>query len=91
MKGDFFKTGPGGKGSNQAVAAHRAGANVTLITKIGKDSFGDQAEAFYQKEGMFLKDKEISTGAALIMVNSETMQNEIVVIPAHAAISQRKT
>lgn len=85
VKGDFFKTGPGGKGSNQAVAAHRTGADVTLITKLGIDTFGEQAEAFYQKEKMcmegILKDKEISTGAALIMVNSETMQNEIVVIP----------
>ena len=39
--GNSFKLGPGGKGSNQAVAARRAGAEIMFITKIGKDTFGD--------------------------------------------------
>ena len=38
--GNSFKLGPGGKGSNQAVAAARLEADVGLITKIGKDAFG---------------------------------------------------
>ena len=37
VMGHDFRMGPGGKGSNQAVAAHRAGADVTLVTKLGKD------------------------------------------------------
>ena len=40
-----FTTGPGGKGSNQAIAAHRAGADVSFATKLGMDSFGDSAFA----------------------------------------------
>ena len=44
--GSSFKMGPGGKGSNQAVAAHRAGANVTLVTKVGMDVFGKVATDF---------------------------------------------
>ena len=39
VRGYSCKTGPGGKGSNQAVAAHQAGAEVTMITKMGTDDF----------------------------------------------------
>jgi ribokinase len=52
--GTAFKLGPGGKGSNQAVAAARLDAEVCLITKIGRDAFGDMAKAFYNQEGMSL-------------------------------------
>lgn len=82
--GSSFRMGPGGKGSNQAVAAHRAGANVTLVTKVGKDVFGNVALDFYQGEGMntdyILQDERRETGAALIMVDEISAQNEIVVV-----------
>ncbi len=82
--GSSFKLGPGGKGSNQAVAAFRAGADVTLVTKLGDDIFGKAALDFYAKEGMdtgfILTDPEKETGAALIMVDETSAQNEIVVI-----------
>ena len=52
LSGNSFRMGAGGKGSNQAVAAHRAGANVTLVTKIGRDVFGNVAMDFYRKENM---------------------------------------
>lgn len=84
LLGSSFKMGAGGKGSNQAVAAHRAGADVTLVTKIGQDVFGQVALDFYEKEGMdtryILKDETRETGAALIMVDEVSAQNEIVVI-----------
>jgi len=83
--GTSFKSGPGGKGSNQAVAAFRAGADVKLVTKIGDDIFGKAALDFYTKEGMdtswILTDPDKETGAALIMVDEQSAQNEIVVIP----------
>ena len=41
--GNAFKLGPGGKGSNQAVAAARLGAEVSLITRLGEDAFADIA------------------------------------------------
>jgi ribokinase len=82
--GRSFKMGAGGKGSNQAVAAHRAGADVTLITKIGRDVFGQVALDFYEREGMdaryILRDDAKETGVALIMVDEASAQNEIVVV-----------
>ena len=87
--GSSFKMGPGGKGSNQAVAAHRAGANVTLVTKVGKDVFGKVATDFYKGEGMnvdyILEDENRETGVALILVDEKSAQNEIVVVPAACA------
>lgn len=79
--GPFF-TGPGGKGANQAVAAARVGADVTMVVKLGADSFGDQAEANLVKEGIrtgfILHTEETHTGAALIFVDAEG-ENMIIV------------
>lgn len=84
VMGSSFVMGPGGKGSNQAVAAHRAGADMTLVTKVGKDVFGTVATDFYKKEGMdtsyVFEDEVKETGCALITVDENTAQNEIVVI-----------
>ncbi len=84
VKGSVFKIGPGGKGSNQGVAAHRLGAEVTMITKVGDDFFGHEvALRSFQDEGMetayVFKDEKLSTGAALIMVDQNTSENKIVV------------
>ncbi len=40
-KGSMFKMGPGGKGFNQCVAAHKAGADVVMMTKVGTDTFAN--------------------------------------------------
>ncbi|NBK90491.1 ribokinase [bacterium 1XD21-13] len=84
VMGTSFAMGPGGKGSNQAVAAHRAGADMTLVTKVGKDVFGTVATDFYKEEGMdtsyIFEDESKETGCALISVDENTAQNEIVVI-----------
>ncbi len=95
VKGSIFKMGPGGKGSNQAVAAHRCGGNVTLITKVGKDVFGKVALDFYHGEGMdtqfVFEDETLSTGIALIMVDEHTAQNSITVVPgACGAITEEE-
>src|SRR5260221_796070 len=83
--GEAFKMGPGGKGSNQAVAAARLNADVRLITKLGRDAFGDMARKFYQEQGMslnhVLEDAEESSGTATILVNHTTSENTIVVVP----------
>ena len=84
VKGSMFKMGPGGKGFNQGVAAHKAGANVTMVTKLGRDTFGNVAldamkELNMNSERVFMTD-DTETGAALIMVDEKSSQNEIVVV-----------
>ena len=80
--GGPFHMGPGGKGANQAVAAARLGAEVTMVVKIGKDVFGDLAEANLVKEGIrsdfVLRTEETHTGAALIILDADG-ENMIVV------------
>lgn len=46
VKGSFFKQGAGGKGFNQGVAAHKAGGDVAMITKLGRDSMANAALDF---------------------------------------------
>ncbi|AYO29802.1 ribokinase [Biomaibacter acetigenes] len=81
--GGPFKLGPGGKGSNQGVAAHKAGADVTMVTKLGRDDFAQIALNSFKSVGMrtdyIFFDNEHETGAALIMVENGTGENEIVV------------
>jgi ribokinase len=85
VKGDGFLIGPGGKGSNQGVAAFKAGAEVDMITKIGKDQFGQIALDSFTGAGMntdyVMLDDELGTGAALIMVDENTGDNKILVAP----------
>ena len=52
VSGDRFVTGPGGKGSNQAVAAARLGADVTFVGRIGQDVFAKLALDTWSAEGI---------------------------------------
>ncbi len=86
--GTDFRIGPGGKGSNQAIAARRAGATVDLIVKIGNDTFGDMAYELYAREGVstrgLIESKVQPTGAAGIYLCEATGENAIIVTPAAA-------
>jgi ribokinase len=87
IMGSSFAMGPGGKGSNQTVAAARAGAAVTFITKLGKDDFGDRALAMYAQEHVSVRAEQVtdnSTGAAYIFVQDGTGANAIIVVPGAA-------
>ncbi len=87
LLGSSFVMGPGGKGSNQTVAAARAGAAVTFITKLGKDDFGDRALAMYAQEVVTVRAEQVtdnSTGAAYIFVQDGTGANAIIVVPGAA-------
>jgi ribokinase len=86
--GTGFKMGPGGKGSNQAVAAARAGAQVSFVSRLGKDAFGDIAMSTWQAEGITPRvaiSESDPTGAAYIFVSDETGDNAIIVVPGAAA------
>ena len=82
--GDSFVRVPGGKGANQAVAAARLGADVTLVACIGDDDFGQEALAELTRAGVGLEPLKIAptatTGVALITVDADG-ENEIVVAP----------
>jgi ribokinase len=76
-----FVTGPGGKGSNQAVASGRAGVSTMFIGAVGSDVFAAGARAFYKSEGIpanFVVKPAHATGTAAIFVNSRA-ENEIIV------------
>ena len=76
-----FITGPGGKGSNQAVAAARAGGRVAFVGAVGTDAFAECARSFQAAEGIDCRlavKPEWPTGTAGILVDSRG-QNEIVV------------
>ncbi|MCX6064922.1 MAG: ribokinase [Chloroflexi bacterium] len=80
--GGKFDTIPGGKGANQAVAAARMGAGVTMIGRVGKDGFGAELRANFLKDGIDIDyvrvDEQEPTGVALITVDKDG-QNTIVV------------
>lgn len=79
-----FMRGHGGKGSNQAIAAARAGGDVSFFTFIGDDLFGQEAIECWRAEGIHNKAVVIqseATGAAGIFVDAQTGGNAITVFP----------
>ena len=85
-KGTRLRFSPGGKGSNQMTAAHRAGAEAMLIGRKGADFIGSMLDDHYRTEGMSQKyivaSPEDETGSALIEIDERDAQNRIIVIPA---------
>src|SRR5664280_1644000 len=72
LLGGEFLTAAGGKGANQAVGAARAGGKVTLIARVGRDMFGEQAVAGLIQDGINVdyisRDPACPSGVALILV-----------------------
>ena len=87
IMGQSFVLGPGGKGSNQSVAAAMAGGTVHFITRLGDDAFADIARATWAKAGVVPEvtvDHESYTGAAYIFIENATGNNAIIVAPGAA-------
>ena len=85
--GSSFALGPGGKGSNQAVAAARCNANVSFISRLGQDAFAQMALDMYSEEGINAHIDQIPdsyTGSAYIFINDKTGDNAIIVCPGAA-------
>ena len=86
--GNNFVIGPGGKGSNQAVAAAKAGVKTYFISKIGDDQFGSMARKIYEEAGVdyskVIISSEHSTGAAGIFVDQQSGKNAINVVAGAA-------
>ncbi|WP_137929941.1 ribokinase [Mesorhizobium comanense] len=87
--GNSFKLGPGGKGSNQAVAAGKLGADTTFLTRLGVDAFADMAKRTWKDAGVksaVIDTPGSYTGAAYIFVEEETGNNAIIVSPGAAML-----
>ena len=85
--GKEFILGPGGKGSNQAVAAARLGSNVGFISRIGDDAFGQLARDLWSIEGispLIDCDSDSFTGCAYIYIDASSGDNAIIVVPGAA-------
>ena len=84
VSGAVLERFPGGKGANQALAARRLGAEVTLVAAVGEDANADEALALLAPAGVDLGSLQrlpaVPTGLAMIAVTPEG-ENQIVVAP----------
>jgi ribokinase len=88
VSGSAFRTAPGGKGANQALAAARAGAEVRMVGAVGQDGFAAEAVALLNDGGVDLSSVRAAsepTGTALILVGGDG-ENVIAVIPGANAV-----
>ena len=84
LLGGEFKTFPGGKGANQAVAAARAGGEVVFVAAVGNDAYGIEAIKGYQLDGINTENikicKGVPSGVAMITI-ADSGENAITVAP----------
>ncbi|MCB9450739.1 MAG: ribokinase [Anaerolineaceae bacterium] len=92
IAGQRFTTGPGGKGSNQAVAAARLDGDVTFIGRVGIDSFANIGFELWQKEAVksdyVSRDPVNATGIASIAVEESGENIIMVALGANLAVTQ---
>lgn len=87
--GNSFALGPGGKGSNQAVACAQIGADTHMITKLGQDDFAKLALETWASAGVTAHVDQIAesyTGAAYIFIEESSGDNAIIIAPGAAAL-----
>jgi ribokinase len=84
LVGSSFHLGYGGKGANQAVMAAKLGARVAMVTKLGRDVFGDGTLKNYREQGIdtthVMFDNARFSGVAPIFVD-DNAQNFVVIVP----------
>lgn len=93
VRGNTFKSGSGGKGANQAVAAARLGAHVTMIGMVGEDMFGDSNIKDLKENGVDTngigRTNKTHTATALITVNNEAENSIVVTLGANMEMSPK--
>jgi ribokinase len=89
--GHDFRTYPGGKGANQAVAAARLGSDVSIIGKVGNDQFGEALLQAVNADGVntqyIIRDSKVPTGVAFITVDDRGKNTIVVASGANAHLS----
>jgi ribokinase len=89
--GGDFRQVPGGKGANQAVAAARLGARVSMVGRVGRDGFGQTLLENLAADGIdqtfVIQDPEAATGVALIVVEDAGQNSIVVASGANARLS----
>lgn len=89
IMGNSFALGPGGKGSNQAVACAKLGADTHMISRLGQDDFGQLALDTWADAGVVphvVQTSDTYTGAAYIFVEESSGDNAIIIAPGAAAM-----
>ncbi|UWQ95430.1 ribokinase [Rhodobacteraceae bacterium M385] len=89
LLGTGFQLGPGGKGSNQAVAAAKAGGDVAFISRIGADTFGKMGRDVWAEAGvhpLVIEDADVPTGSAGIFIEESSGSNAIVIAPGASGL-----
>ena len=87
---EFFQV-PGGKGANQAVAIGKLGTEVTMLGKVGKDSFGKDLIEAMKKSGVnteYIEEGEKATGIAKIIVEKSGQNRILVVAGANSEVDK---
>lgn len=91
--GNAFYEGGGGKGSNQAVAAAKLGADVSFIGRIGNDKYGQDAIRMYEKFGMskesLIVDSSIHSGISVILIDKNGHNSIMVVLGANLNLCEQ--
>jgi ribokinase len=91
--GHSFMTTGGGKGANQAVAAARLGADVSLIARIGSDAFGETSIENFRKEKINIDniytDSDVPSGVAFIVVDDRGENIIVVAAGANATLNEK--
>ncbi|ALI05404.1 MULTISPECIES: ribokinase [Pseudomonas] len=88
--GESFATIPGGKGANQAVAAARLGAQVSMVGCVGDDAYGEQLRGALLAEGIdcqAVRVEQGSSGVALIVVDDNSQNAIVIVAGANGALT----
>ena len=89
-----FEKIAGGKGANQAIAARRCGAEVSMIAKIGKDENGKILKSKLEEDKIstecVFEDEKEATGMAFIMVNESGNNSIVVVSGSNMAINEEE-
>ena len=89
---DEYFEGGGGKGSNQAVAAAKLGANVSFIGKIGTDKYGQDCLNMYKELGIptdtFVITEDTYTGVSVIFIDKDANNSIMCALGANLELSK---